>query len=209
MTLSELTQVAYWFHPRGLHPASLGYNGTEEHERQRAAVRAARSEYPKWAAMLERLGARFSLENRSMYLSSDDFFDSAYLATVFFTSEGQEHGLGLHVSILGPYYVVHRLGLPGEEPCAQAVAREIEATYPGYEPIPPELGDAIVPDVLVCGQGLGMVTIYDCLLGGRHPGESRSPPPRSEPPVEGSPAAPVRKGPGTFRFQLIPGKPKR
>jgi hypothetical protein len=208
MTLSELLEVAYRFHPRGVHPATLGYKGTEEHGRQRAAVRAARSEYPKWAAMLERLEARFSLENRSMYLFSDDFFDSAYLATVFYTSQGEEHGLGLHVSILGPYYVVHRLGLPGEEPCAEAVTQEIEATYPGYEPIPPGLGDAPVPDVLVSGRGFGVATIYDCLLGGRPPNERRSPLPRSGPTGESPPTAPVRNEPKNFHIRLVPGKPK-
>ena len=41
-----------------------------------------------------------------------------------------------------------------------AFAREIEATYPGYEPIPPEIGNEVVPDVDV----IGGATIYVCLL---------------------------------------------
>ena len=70
------------------------------------------------------------------------------------------HKLGFHVSLLGPYYGIHRTGAPGEEPAALDLAREIEATYPGYEPIPPELGDEVVPDV----EDLGKTTIYVCLL---------------------------------------------
>jgi hypothetical protein len=68
--------------------------------------------------------------------------------------------LGFHVSLLGPYYGIHRTGTPGEEPAALDLAREIEATYPGYEPIPPELGNEVVPDVV----NFGKTTIYDCLL---------------------------------------------
>jgi hypothetical protein len=82
------------------------------------------------------------------------------------------------VSFFGPYYVVHRLGRPGEEPLARSITRAIEATYPGYEPIPPELGDVEEPDVHVDSGPVGKATIYDCLLspyGGRGPTESRDP----------------------------------
>ena len=65
---------------------------------------------------------------------------------------------------LGPYYGVHRIGSPGEEPAATDIGREIEDTYVGYEPIPPELGDLVVPDVALDCRNFGKATIYDCLL---------------------------------------------
>jgi hypothetical protein len=65
---------------------------------------------------------------------------------------------------IGPYYGIHHLGESGEAP--SVIAREIEATYPGHEPIPPELGDEVVPDVAMALQAvpLGKATIYVCLL---------------------------------------------
>ena len=50
------------------------------------------------------------------------------------------------------------------ESVAQAVEREIRTTYPGYEPIPPQLGDEVISDVLPPTMGGGEVTVYLCLL---------------------------------------------
>jgi hypothetical protein len=52
---------------------------------------------------------------------------------------------------------------PEEQPCAAIVAREIEATY-GYEPMPPEVGHVIVPDVRTDSTYDGKVTLYDCFF---------------------------------------------
>jgi hypothetical protein len=62
--------------------------------------------------------------------------------------------------LLGPYYAIHRLGVPGEEEAATDIARAVEATYPGYEPILPELGEVVVPDVV----WFDRTTIYECLV---------------------------------------------
>jgi hypothetical protein len=35
----------------------------------------------------------------------------------------------------GPCYGIHRLGVPGEDEAALDIARKIEATYSGYEPM--------------------------------------------------------------------------
>jgi hypothetical protein len=51
-----------------------------------------------------------------------------------------------------------------KEPVAHEVIREIEATYPGYQPIPPELGNEVVPDVEMDGALMGTATIYIALL---------------------------------------------
>ena len=42
---------------------------------------------------------------------------------------------------------------------AREIAREIEATYPGYQPIPPEIGNEVVPDVAMDGALMGKATI--------------------------------------------------
>ncbi|MGK3990183.1 hypothetical protein WME99_44475 [Sorangium sp. So ce136] len=61
----------------------------------------------------------------------------------------------------GPYYGIHDTGEPDEIPAA--VVEEIEATYPGYQTIPPELGNEVVPDVDMDGvMMMGEATIYMC-----------------------------------------------
>jgi hypothetical protein len=66
------------------------------------------------------------------------------------------------VSLLGPYYGIHDMGEPDERPAA--IAEEIEATYPGYEQIPPEFGNEVVPDVATPVGLMGTATIYVCLF---------------------------------------------
>ena len=63
------------------------------------------------------------------------------------------------VSLLGPYDGIHLPGIPEEEPVAREIAREIEATYPGYQPIPPELQNEVVPDVTMVAVSMGEATI--------------------------------------------------
>jgi hypothetical protein len=41
---------------------------------------------------------------------------------------------------------------------------EIAVVFPGYEPMPPELGNQIVPDVVAGNQPMGKTTIYHCLF---------------------------------------------
>ncbi len=78
-----------------------------------------------------------------------------------------ERAISFHVSLLGPYYGIHLTGAPDEEPVASEIAREIEATSRGYQTIPPELGNEVVPDVGTVEAILGEVTIYVCPLFGR------------------------------------------
>jgi hypothetical protein len=52
---------------------------------------------------------------------------------------------------------------PEEQPYATTIAREIEATY-GYEPMPPEVGQVIVPDVETDSRMLDEARIYDCFF---------------------------------------------
>jgi hypothetical protein len=112
--------------------------------------------------MLDRLRARYSLENESLHLISGGIHP-AYSGRIWLIK--YKTSLNFHVSLLGPYYGIQLPGIPEEEPVAREVAREIEATYPGYQTIPPEIGNEIVPDVGGIGE-FGTETIYTCLFSG-------------------------------------------
>jgi hypothetical protein len=159
MTRTDLLDVVYCFYPRGLLVGAKGYDDTEEVQRQRDAARRGVTGYPTWKAMIRRLGARYPVTDRSVCILAG-WRVPAYSAEI----EIPGRTLGFHVSLLGPYYGIHRTGAVGEEEAAPDLVREIEATYPGYAPIAPELGDEVVPDVCLDTRPFGKVTIHDCLL---------------------------------------------
>ncbi len=133
MNLSDLTDLVYRFYPRGLIEGSHGYYETEEYHRQREAVQRGAAEYPTWKALVRHLGARYPVWDHALLLLAGSY-DSGYSADVRIPG----YRIGFHVSLLGPYYAIHRIGAPGEEEVALDLAREIEAAYSGYMPIPPE-----------------------------------------------------------------------
>ncbi|WP_438035108.1 hypothetical protein [Sorangium sp. So ce204] len=165
---SELLDVVYHFYPRGVRctdrsyvpPNGPFYDDTEEHRRLVEAANRGRAEYPTWKAMIRRLGDRYGLQNESLHLLAGGG-DPAYSARIWLTDET---ALSFHVSLLGPYYGIHLPGILEEEPVAREIAREIEATYPGYRPIPAELGNEVVPDVAMDTVLMGEATIYMCLF---------------------------------------------
>ena len=161
MTRSDLLDLVYRFYPRGIRECGLGYDDTEEYFRQTVAARQGAAEYPTWKAMLRRLDERYSVVDHSFSLQGGACL-VAYSGWVLLPgpTPGSGHRLGFHVSLLGPYYGIHRKGAPGEEPVVPDLVREIEATYPGYETIPQELGNEVVPDVM----SFGKTTIYDCIF---------------------------------------------
>jgi hypothetical protein len=176
LTRSELLEVVYRFYPRGVLPLAhmyvppneIAYDDTEEHRRLVDAARRGRAEYPTWNAMIRRLGDRYCLQNESLHLLAGGV-DPAYSARLYRPEDlkpaptlSSKASLSFHVCILGPYYGIHSTGEPGAE--STAIAAEIEATYPGYQPIPPEIGNQVVPDVAMDGVPLGEATIYVCLL---------------------------------------------
>lgn len=50
-----------------------------------------------------------------------------------------------------------------EEAYAHAIEAEIEAAFPGYEPLPPEVGNRIVPEAMA-GSAIGETKLYHCLF---------------------------------------------
>ncbi|WP_438007376.1 hypothetical protein WME89_00775 [Sorangium sp. So ce321] len=72
---------------------------------------------------------------------------------------------------------------PDEQPCADWIAHEIEATF-GCERMPPEVGTVLVPDVAPGVRLPGEVRLYDCLFSDQHtwvkPSPSEEPAPRAK-----------------------------
>jgi hypothetical protein len=175
ITRSELLDLVYRFYPRGMldihrmhvPPGEPVYDDTLEYRRLAEAADRGRAEYPTWKAMIRRLGDRYDLQNESMSLFAGGT-DPAYSARIYrpkdyepVISLSNRASLSFHVSLLGPYYGIHDMGEPDEKPAA--IAAEIEATYPGYQQIPPELGNEVVPDV-DARVPFGEATIYVCLF---------------------------------------------
>jgi hypothetical protein len=50
-----------------------------------------------------------------------------------------------------------------EEPFARGIVEEIEAAFPDHDPMPPEVGQVILPDVNDL-HAFGEVTLFDCLF---------------------------------------------
>jgi hypothetical protein len=176
ITRSELLDVVYRFYPRGVRnfmriyvpPNEPFYDDTEEHRRLMEAANRGRAEYSTWEAMFRRLEDRYSAQNESLHLLSGGVVP-AYSARIYrpkdlepFPSLSNRASLSFHVSLLGPFYGIHDRGEPDEKPAV--IAEEIDATYPGYQQIPPELGNEVVPDVEVDGALMGEATIYICLF---------------------------------------------
>ena len=67
-----------------------------------------------------------------------------------------EHGIS--------HFIEHMAFKGTERRSARAIAEEIEVTFPGYQPISPEVGLTVVPDVEAGGKSFGEATIFTCLF---------------------------------------------
>jgi hypothetical protein len=177
ITRSELLGIVYRFYPRGLIPYARihappdepFYDDSEEYHRLVDATKRGRAEYATWEAMVNRLDQRYGVQNESICLLGGMGAEPAYSGRIYrpkdlepVPSYRSRASLSFHVSLLGPYYGIHDMGEPDERPAA--IAEEIEATYPGYEQIPPEFGNEVVPDVATPVGLMGTATIYVCLF---------------------------------------------
>ncbi len=81
MTRSDLLDVVYRFYPRGLLAFGVGYDDTEELQRQRDAARRGADAYPTWKAMIRRLATGYSMMDRSVRILGGGR-DPAYSADI-------------------------------------------------------------------------------------------------------------------------------
>ena len=183
-SVSDLLALIGQFYPGARWPGDAGYSETAEDQRFMRAVRKAGTgaAYACWTGMLGRLGAAFPgrIINTSLHLaaaSRGPCYEG--ICTLLRTDEAQ-HNVDFCVSLLAPYYLVYgrryfregrrfevRFDLDAEEQLyGRVIADEIESTY-GYEPMPPEVGRALVADVEIEGARyhyVGKGTINDYLF---------------------------------------------
>lgn len=97
----------------------------------------------------------------------------------------KSHCLEILVSFVVPYYTIYSytIGLPreraatfggehrrrfdltaDEQPFAEAMVQEIGKAFPDHEPISPEIGFAVVPDVQAGNKWFGESTVFTCLF---------------------------------------------
>jgi hypothetical protein len=186
-TPEELIAITLQYFPKGMDPDEPGYQQTPEVQRQTTARARASAQYDAFRAVLRRLAARFpgmGIENRSYSLQSptgsgpDRCFDGL-LDLPLRQPEERRRSLQFLISFVVPYYVICSLhGVPDgspypklarsleiasdEEPFVKAIAEEIETAFPGYEPMPAEVANMVVPEVLA-GPGRP-ATITGCLF---------------------------------------------
>jgi len=184
-SIDELLSIIDRYYPRGLYPDDPGYDDCEEHRRLvQARIRAAAEGNP-WDALRERLRLQFpkGLMNRSLGLYTGDY-DAAYLGSVTLPARGwfdRYRALHFMISFLVPYFVVYGAAnvvapvtdggqvnrhisftfAPDEEPHARALTEEILNVFPGYEPMPPEIGHIRLPADIKC---IPEGTIYKALF---------------------------------------------
>jgi hypothetical protein len=160
------------------------HDNPEGRKQREAHVRAC-DKYREWLAFLERIDTRFpgrQVENRSIFRQGPNtsIYDLAYAGTIDLATRNADERyryLGFMVSIVIPCYVVYHLArltdneervsfvFDGDDlPLAGEIGSEIEATFPGYAPLPEDEGSAIVPGVRTALKPAGTATVYDCLL---------------------------------------------
>jgi hypothetical protein len=188
-SLEELLSVAYQYYARGVWPDDPAYQQTVEYRRLVQARKEAGAEGNPWRVLLDRLYERLpngKLQNGSLHLPGGGF-DACYSGRLWLEPRGvqeKNHELGFLISFLVPSYVVYSFSMvavPGSDPhdweqkinfvlsadeqlVARIITEEILSVFPGYEPMPPEVGNTIVPDVATGLRYLGKATIFDCLF---------------------------------------------
>jgi hypothetical protein len=187
----ELFALIHRYYPRGLRRYDPAIPSTEEYRRRIGARRAALAEYPRFRALLARLRARFPgclVEDQGLYhpLGNFDACHSGKLVLPTLTPQQGQHALYFWSSFLAPYYLLSserilyvprgderggyreeketRYDLTAEEqPYAQAIVAEIKGTF-GGEPLPPSVGQSIVPEIAIVHADIGHVKVLQALF---------------------------------------------
>lgn len=191
-TPAELFATVYRFYPRGLEETDPRYSASEEHQRLVQARRQAGAEGNPWRALLDRLKLRFpgnAVQNDSVHLPTGNY-DAGYSGLLWLPTRGpheENHQLGFLISFLVPAYILystanvlapttesHPIAIhvslnlsPDEQSVARILTDEILAVFPGVEPMPSEIGNMTVPDVVDGIKSQGDKTLYQCLFTDR------------------------------------------
>jgi hypothetical protein len=120
--------------------------------------------------------------------TAEPLLDRCFTGRLWLPTRGpneRHHYLELLVSFVVPYYIVcsYTIGFPpdrsamfggehttrfdfsgDERPFAEALKQEIATTFPDHEPIPPDVGLTVVPDVQAGNKWFGEATIFTCLF---------------------------------------------
>lgn len=177
-TVDELLQIIekhYW--------RSTSYDESEPHSARDCLIearKAAGKPNTPWRELLARLYARFPnrVTNRSLHLAGGGF-DACYSLTV----DHPPQTISVLISIIAPYYVVYSsrkvdrtyrdsdpaklqaFDLDDDEKAdAQIIVDEMKQLFPEHEPMLPDIGNIVVPDVMAGNQELGKATLYHCLF---------------------------------------------
>jgi hypothetical protein len=192
-SVEDLLATAYDYFPRGLTCEDPEYKQTPELLRQKAARVPASARYEDWRAMLRRLRERFPgvlVDNGSLFLqvATTTDLDRCFTGKIWLPARSpteKHHELEFLVSFVVPYYVIccvrhvfvsHAGGSPDVEieksfdlpaddvAFAQAIAEEIRTSFPDHEPLLPEVGLTVVPEVQAGNKWFGESTIFTCLF---------------------------------------------
>lgn len=192
-SVEDLFSLAYRYYPRDIERYDPVIGTTEEYRRRMDARRGAIEVYGRFRALLGRLRTTFPgslVEDQGLYHPLGNFdacFSGKLVLPTLAPHQGQ-HALYFYSSFLAPYYLMvsrrevyiprtdrarggydrkeeTRFELTAEEqPYAQVIANEIQATF-GGDPLPPAVGRLIVPNLAVLDRTFGHVTINQCLFG--------------------------------------------
>lgn len=184
----ELFAIAYQYYPRGLWDYDPGYDDTTEFRRLDELRKRAVTD-DAWLSLLERLRIRFhgEIHNRSISLALQKI-DACFRVTHSLPAQPSDpqgyHEIGLAISLIAPYYVVYSSRKVDRNPpivdevrdfqpfnlCddetvdAQVMVNEMALLFPKHEPMPPEVGNVVVPDIMAGNQGIGKATVYHCFF---------------------------------------------
>lgn len=185
-TVESLLPIIYHYYPRGMHCMSPLYRTSKQYQRLLALRKEAGTgeRRANWEAMVERLRARLpecAFEDRTLLYPPNH--DTGYHVRIYLNPKDKSFARMVvgWVSAIIPCYIVYSSSgstargegpfkirydfTPEEQPVADILTAEIEATY-GYERLPPEIGTVSVPDLCDPSRAFGDNNIYELLFIG-------------------------------------------
>ena len=189
-TVDELLQIVYRHYPRGVWDYEPEYHQSAEFRRL-DAIRKEAASSKVWLAYLDRLSLRFNgdIFNRSLALARFPCDARTWVSHSLPPDPSKnssrndgDHEVGIAICFIAPYYVLYssrridrtycdavRFFYPfdlndDEVADAQVMVEEMKLLYPEHEPMPQNVGNIVVPDVMAGNQFIGKTTLYQCFF---------------------------------------------